>query len=236
MTADSIAMTTADLVAQCDTSNMSEREDELVLHLIWSEWEGMPCLVSPAILEEARRATAEDAPHPPTNIGDVRRSGDLDQLEDLLDGYGASLEQYAAAIEMAAGLPVGGGDIAARLAALDAVDFAGFDAETDEYESLPADDHDFRDEQVAWGEPEVRYWDVISQATPNSLPSDLAERYVSDHYATGSPCSSGALIGSWADPARLDDLLAELEARGYVVHPRSSDIVNRESSGHWEAT
>ena len=70
-----------------------------------------------------------------------------------------------------------------------------------------------------------------SRATPNSLPSDLAERYCSDHYATGSPISSGALIGSWVDPSRLDELLAELAARGYVVHHRSSDIVNRESSG-----
>ena len=225
-------MTTPDPGARRETASVSKRSDELVLHLIWSEWENMPCLVSPAALEAAQRATADDAPRPPTNIGDVRRSGDLDHLEDLLDGYGgASMEQYAAAIEVAAGLPVGGGDIAARLAALDDVDFAGVDAATDEYDYLPADDHDFREEQVAWDEPEVRYWDVISQATPNSLPSDLAERYVPDHYATGSPGSSGALMGSWVDPARLDELLAELEARGYVVHHRSSDIVNRESSG-----
>jgi hypothetical protein len=29
-------MTTVDLVAQRDTASVSEREDELVLHLIWS--------------------------------------------------------------------------------------------------------------------------------------------------------------------------------------------------------
>jgi len=216
---------------QRDTANVPKRPDELVLHLIWSEWENMPCLVSPAALEAAQRATAHDAPHPPMNVGDVRRSGDLDQLEDLVGAWGASLEQYAAGIEAAAGRSDRSGDIAARLAALDDVDFAGVYTATDEYDVLPADDHDFREELVAWDEPEVRYWDVISQATPTSLPSDLAERYSSDHYATGSPGSSGALMGSWVDPARLDELIAELEARGYVVHHRSSDVVNRESSG-----
>jgi hypothetical protein len=166
------------------------------------------------------------------NIGDVRRSGDLDHLEELLDGYfGASLEQYAAAIEAAAGRSAGRGDIGARLAMLDDVDFAGVHTATEEYDGLPADDYDVREDLVAWDEPVVRYWDVIIRATPTSLPSDLAERYSSDHYATGSPWSSGALIGSWVDPARLDELLAELAARGYVVHHRSSDIVNRESSG-----
>jgi len=225
-------MTTPDSVVQRDTAGVSNHSDELVLHLIWSEWENMPCLVSPAALEAAQRATAHDAPHPPMNIGDVRRSGDLDQLEELLDGYyGVTLEQYAAAIEAAAGRSAGGGDIAARLAALDDIDFGGVETATDEYDNLPADDHDFREDQVAWDEPVVRYWDVICQATPTSLPSDLAARYCSDHYATGSPGSSGDLMGSWVDPARLDELIAELEARGYVVHRRSSDVVNRESSG-----
>ena len=226
-------MTTPDPGAQRETASVSKRSDELVLHLIWTEWQNMPCLVSPAALEAAQRATADDAPRPPTYIGDVRRSGDLDHLEELLDGYfGASLEQYAAAIAAAAGRPAGGGDIAVRLAMLDDVDFAGVETATDEYDRLPGDDYDVREDLVAWDEPVVRYWDVISRATPTSLPSDLAERYSSDHYATTGPWSSGALIGSWVDPARLDELLAELEARGYVVHHRSSDIVNRESSGH----
>lgn len=74
--------------------------------------------------EGAQRA-AHDAPHPPMNIGDVRRSGDLVQLEDLLGSYEASLEQYAAAIEAAVGRSAGGGDIEARLAALDDIDFTG---------------------------------------------------------------------------------------------------------------
>lgn len=209
------------------------QSDELVLHLIWTEWEDMPCLVSPATLLAAQRATAPDAPHPPMYVKDLRRPGQLEELEELLDGhFGATVEQYVAAIEAAAGRPSKGGDLAARLAALDDFEFAGDDVTTDDYDGLPADDHILDpDDGVQWGEPEVRYWDVISKATENDLPWDVDASYTADSYATGSPGSSGAHIGSFVDPDRLEELIAEVEALGYVVHRRDRDIVNRESSG-----
>lgn len=151
-------------------------------------------------------------------FGDVRRSGELDLLRDLLDQHGgASPEQYVAAIEASADRRVLGGDLAVRLDLLRDVDFDGDDVPTDDYEFLPGDDVDFREDQVAWDEPEVRYWDVIVRASRHDLPTDLAERYCSDHEATGSPGSSGAYIGSWVDEDRLDELTAELEDRGFTV-------------------
>ena len=82
-----------------------------------------------------------------------------------------------AGIEAAAGRPSEGGDLATRLAALDDFEFAGDDTETEDYDSLSAHDEDVRDEEIPWDEPAVRYWDVISNATENDLPADLAERH-----------------------------------------------------------
>ena len=97
-----------------------------------------------------------------------------------------------------------------RLRALDDFDFAGEDEAT-------GDDVDFREEQIAWDEPEVRFWDVLAGATARDLPSDLAAGYCTDQYATDSPGSSGAFINSSVDEDRLAELAAELEARGYTV-------------------
>ena len=128
---------------------MSAGGDERVLHLIWSDWENVPYLVSPENLAAAERATADDAPRPHMNFGEVRRGGDIDELEDLLSWHGdASLEQYIAGIERAAGRPPGSGDLFMRLRALDDFDFAGEDEAT-------GDDVDFREEQIAWDEPVV---------------------------------------------------------------------------------
>ena len=77
---------------------------------------------------------------------------------------------------------------------------------------------DFREERIAWDEPEVRYWDVIAGATARDLPSDLVAEYCINSYATGSPGSSGSFIDSSVDPLRLVDLVAQLEARGYTIH------------------
>ena len=153
------------------------------------------------------------------NFGDVRRSGDLDALEHLLSGYGeASLEDYVSAIERAAGRPSGAGDLATRLAALQDCEFGGESTATDDYDCIPGDDVEYREEQIAWDEPEVRYWNVIAGATARDLPSDLVVKYCVDSYATGSPGSSGAFIDSSVDPLRLADLVTELEARGYTIH------------------
>lgn len=151
-------------------------------------------------------------------FGDVRRSGDLDLLRDILDQHGgASLEAYVSAIEASAGRRVSADDLTVRLGLLRDVDFDGDDRPTDDYEFLPGDDVDFREDQVAWDEPEVRYWDVIVRASRHDLPADLAERYCSDRQATGSPGSSGAYIGSWVDEDRLGEVIAELEHRGFTV-------------------
>ena len=196
---------------------MSAVDDEWVLHLIWSEWDNVPYLVSPETLAAAQRATAADAPRPPMNFGDVRRSGDIDTLEDLLSGYGASPEQYIAAIERAAGRPPGSGELSTRLKAVDDFVFAGEHEVTDDYDYLPGDDVDYREEQIVWDEPVVRYWDALAGATACDLPSDLATEYCVDRYATGSPGSSGSFIDSSVDEDRLAELVAELEAWGYTV-------------------
>ena len=193
---------------------------ERVLHLVRSEWNGdVPYLVSSATLAEAERATADDAPRPPMNFGDVRRSGDVDELEHLLSEYGgASPEHYVSAIERAAGRSPAAGDVVTRLKALHDCKFDGDDTATDDYECVPGDDVDFREERIAWDEPEVRYWDVIAGATARDLPSDLVAEYCINSYATGSPGSSGSFIDSSVDPQRLVDLVAQLEARGYTIH------------------
>ena len=197
---------------------MSVGGDERVLHLVWSDWENVPYLVSPENLAAAERATADDAPRPHMNFGEVRRGGDIDELEDLLSWHGdASLEQYIAGIERAAGRPPGSGDLFMRLRALDDFDFAGEDEATDDYDYLPSDDVDLGEEQIALDEPEVRFWDVLAGATARDLPSDLAAGYCTDQYATDSPGSSGAFINSSVDEDRLAELVAELEARGYTV-------------------
>lgn len=197
---------------------MSAVDDERVLHLIWSEWDNVPYLVNPETLAAAQRAAADDAPRPPMNFGDVRRSGDMDELEELLSGYGyASPEQYVTGIERAAGRPPGSGDLSTRLQALNDVVFEGDDTATDDYDYLPGDDVDFREEQIAWDEPAVRYWDALASATARDLPSDLATEYCTDRYATGSPGSSGSFIDSSVDEDRLAELVAELEARGYAI-------------------
>lgn len=193
---------------------------ERVLHLVRSEWNGdVPYLVSSATLAEAERATADNAPRPPMNFGDVRRSGDVDELEHLLSEYGgASPEHYVSAIERAAGRSPAAGDVVTRLKALHDCKFDGDDTATDDYECVPGDDVDFREERIAWDEPEVRYWDVIAGATARDLPSDLVAEYCINSYATGSPGSSGSFIDSSVDPQRLVDLVAQLEARGYTIH------------------
>lgn len=204
---------------------MSAANDR-VLHLIWSAWDAdVPYLVSSESLAAAQSATAEDAPRPPMNFGDVRRSGDIDELERVLSGWcGASPEQYVEAIERAAGRRPDSQDLVMRLHAVSDYAFEGERTATDEYECLPGDDEDFREEQIAWDEPEVRYWSVIAGATADDLPSDLAAEHCVDRYATGSPGSSGSFIDSSVDPDRLNELIAELEVRGYAVlrdHPRA---------------
>lgn len=43
-----------------DTERVAKQSEELVLDLIWMEWENMPCLINPATLLAAQRATAAD--------------------------------------------------------------------------------------------------------------------------------------------------------------------------------
>ena len=126
------------------------------------------------------------------------------------------LSSTSQGIERAAGRPAETGEIATRLEALRDFVFKGDDTATDDYDYLPADDVDFRDEQVAWDEPAVRYWNMIAGATARDLPSDLT-KYCADRHATGSPGSSGAFIDSSVDPDQLAVLITELEARGYTI-------------------
>jgi hypothetical protein len=141
------------------------------------------------------------------------------------------LEQNAAEIEAAADTPSMGGDFAVRLAALDSFEFAGDDATTDECDGLPAADHILDpDGGVQWCEPKVLYWDVVSNATENDLAKGLAKASRANQYATGSPGSSGAHIGSFVDPDWLEELIVELEARGYVVYLRAQDVIDRVST------
>ncbi len=170
---------------------MSVGGDERILHLIWSDWDNVPYLVSPETLAAAERATADDAPRPHMNFGDVRRGGDIDELEDLLSWHGdASLEPYIAGIERAAGRPPGSGALWTRLKALDDFVFAGEDEATDDYDYLPGDDFGFREEQSPWDGPQVRSG-TCSPERPAPV-SGLAAAYCTDQYASGSPWLIGA--------------------------------------------
>ncbi len=200
---------------------MSATDEHTAYHVLWSEWDDAWYVVTEATVHAAQLAMADDAPRPPMTFGDLRRSSDpddIEQLESLLEEWSeASLEHYLTAIERAAGQARADGGLTGRLAALSDVDFEGTDEPSDDYEYLPGDDVDFRDEQIPWDEPEVRYWDVITRASGVDLPADLVERYCTVRHATGSPGSSGSYIGTSVDESKLDELVDVLRSRSHVV-------------------
>ena len=94
-----------------------------MLHVTWSPFEPIAHVVSGATM--ALAAGADNAPVI-VDFGDLRRSGDLDELADRLDQLcQGSLEEYIEAIERSAEREPESGDLGQRLAALDDVVFDG---------------------------------------------------------------------------------------------------------------
>jgi hypothetical protein len=110
---------------------------------VWrSPFEDVAHVVSGATLA---LATAADNAPIIIDFGDLRRSGDLDELADRLDQLcQGSLDEYVGAIEFSTGREPGTGDLGQRLAALDDVVFDGVpEGECDPSEGcefLPVDD------------------------------------------------------------------------------------------------
>ena len=182
--------------------------DDRVLHLRWSPFDDVAHLVSPATINDA--GAADDAPYL-TDFGDLRRSGDIDELQNRLDRHcDGAVEDYVAAIERSAGRTPAADDLAARLEALDDVDFEGDD-------EMPSDATDFRPEWEIEEAPaeEWRGYNVIAKAMSDDVPEDIFNEFAVDSYGD-SPVFSGR-IDSHVDADRLEAMIAALEARGYVI-------------------
>jgi hypothetical protein len=192
------------------------QHDDKVLYVQWSPFDTVAHVVSGATI--ALAAAADDAPVL-FDFGDLRRSGDLDELENQLDQLCcATAEEYVAAIERSAGREPASRDMMERLAALDDVVFDGVpEEECDPSEGcdfLPADDTELLvpDDTPA---PEFRSYDIIAKAMSGDIPSDIFEEFCQST-SGNSPAFSGH-IDDRVDAERLPALVAALQARGYTV-------------------
>lgn len=165
-------------------------------------------VVSDATLQRARQAGERGVAE---CFGDLRRQGDLTEIERRLSDYdsAATLTGYVEEIERSIGCESGNSDIAARLASLGDVEFAGASTVKAEY---PADWEDFRTESerdAEWEDPEAQ---IIAQATMSDLPAEFVKKYCR---------SSSDMFGTDVDeyvPAELiDELVAALRAEGHEV-------------------
>jgi hypothetical protein len=190
-----------------DVADANTPEDR-VLHVRWSPFDQVAHLVSPATI-----SAADDADNAPylTDFGDLRRSGDVNELQDRLErNCDGAVENYVAAIELSAGRTPAADDLAVRLKALDDVDFDGDD-------EFPSDATDFRPEWEIEEAPaeEWRGYNVIAKAMSDDVPKDIFNEFAADSYGD-SPVFSGH-IDSHVDADRLEAMIAALEARGYVI-------------------
>lgn len=165
-------------------------------------------IVSAETLARASRAQEEaDAAPYYENFGDLRRSGDLAQLAERLEGWDLSLDDYVSVIERAAERPGSSADLADRLAAVADVDFAG-----DDDANAPADHTDFRSEHERESEVEDVYMSIIEGAMLGDVPEDVLQTSC----RTQSPRFSDGPL-SRVEPEQLDEMITALEARGYTV-------------------
>jgi len=186
----------------------------MVLHVVWNtEDADIAYVVSSASLAEAAAAEEPDWNAMDQNFGDVRRSGDLEELKRQL-GYWVDIESYLERIEESCGRQPASGDLAARLQALNDVDYGGETVDVDGDEiTFPGDgdELDFEGGDVTV-EP---YWRVIYNAMNRDVPTDLRKAHCREREA-GSMAWWGRLDTSII-PGHLDTLITELESRGYTV-------------------
>ena len=180
--------------------------EERVLHVYRSQFDDVAFVVSPATMRAA--AAADNAPYL-ADFGDLRRSGDIDELTDRLDSA-LNINDYIGAIERFAGRTPSGGDLADRLKAVDDVEFDGDD-------NFPSDTTDFRSDDEIAEEPDqdFRGYEIIANATADDVPKDIFDEFGGDSYGD-SPAFSGQ-IDSHVAADRLEAMSTALEARGYTV-------------------
>lgn len=198
-----------------DSTN-PDQSAEKVLYVNWSPFEAVAHVVSGATM--ALAAAADDAPVI-FDFGDLRRSGDLDQLSDRLDQLcQGTVDEYVEAIERSAGREPKGDELVERLAALDDVVFDGVPEEECDpsggCQFLPADDDELfeLDDEPA---PEFRGYAIIAKAMSDDIPIDIFKEFCESVYGN-SPAFSGH-IDDRVEAERLPALVAALESRGYTV-------------------
>jgi hypothetical protein len=162
----------------------------------------------------ANAKAADDAPYLET-FGELRCSGEVGELTERLDNqYNVSLETYVSAIETAASREPTGTDLESRLDALSDIEFAGADADDG---WCPGDDTEFRTDWETEVEPaeEYRGLAVIMGSSKNDLPADVFAKFGKENW--GDSPAFGGFIDCGIKIDQLDDALAELRSRGYVI-------------------
>ena len=191
-----------------EASGTNTPEDR-VLYLRWSPFDGVAHLVSP---ETIRMAEAADSEPYVTDFGDLRRSGDVNKLQERLEQYcDGAVEDYVVAIERSAGRnPAAADDLAARLVALDDVEFGGDN-------DFPSDETDFRPDWEIEEAPaeEWRGYSIIANAMSDDVPADIFDEFGVETNGD-SPAFSGQ-IDSHVSADRLEAMIAALETRGFVI-------------------
>ena len=165
-------------------------------------------LVSQETLDAARAAQdAADAAPYYEDVGDLRRSGDLEMLAERLETWDLSLNDYIAAIEQAAGRTPTSPHPGERLAALNDVDFDG-----DDDANAPSDSTNFRSAYELDNEVEDRFTHTLETRMCDDVPADILSAF----NAVQEPMFVDDEI-AFVDPERLDDITSALEARGFTV-------------------
>ncbi len=160
----------------------------------------------------ARAAEVAAQPGLPETFGELRRAGDIDELEKRISRF-ADVGEYVAAIERSAGRQRSSDQLEARLAALVDVEFEGADSDSGEY--LPSDeDRTANDEEWALDQPASRFWSVLQWATRSDVPDDLFRQFCEER-DQGRP--GGDFLGYGVRDGLLDAWVAALEQRGHRV-------------------
>ena len=189
----------------------NDRSEPGVLYVVVDRWaeDGVYLVTAETV---ARAAEAAAQPGLPETFGELRRAGDLDELETRISQF-ADLDAYVAAIERAAGRPPASDRLEERLAALVDVEFEG--DESDPAGTMPSDAHETLDsEEWALDRPASRFWHVLAWATRSDVPRDLFRQFCEER-DQGRP--GGDFLGYGVRNGALDALIAALEQRGYTV-------------------
>ena len=180
--------------------------DAKVLHVV-AGYAGFH-LVTPETLAAASEAqsTADATPYY-ADFGELRRSGELDVLEERLNDYDLSVEAYISVIERSAGRVPDGDDLSERLAAVDDVDFDG-----DDEANAPSDSDDFRASWEIENEVEDHYMHTIEQGMCSDVPADILDAFDAWIHPMFVEYETAAV-----EAERLDEMIEVLVARSFVV-------------------